>query len=95
MRKRPWDASLYSDKAISEYSKGAVDAAVADLRTANRLDPRFMPAYLTLGAVLTSQGRAREAVAAYDDALSNAGDADRFRPVIIKTRQEVLAGISR
>jgi len=96
-RQYPGVASFYSDKALCEYLKGAHGAALADLRTAIRLEPKFLPAYLTLGAVLSARGHHAEAAEAYDEALSKTAesDADPLRELVRAARRDTHARVSK
>ncbi|MBI5247060.1 MAG: hypothetical protein HY923_07750 [Elusimicrobia bacterium] len=91
-RRHPGVASFLSDKGVCEHLKGDDVAALADLRAAVALDPAFLPAYLTLGAVHASHGRRAEALAAYEQALSRsaAEDADPLRPAVLAAREDLL-----
>jgi tetratricopeptide (TPR) repeat protein len=72
---------------------GAGDAAIVDLRTAIRLEPKFLPASLTAGTILESQGRFQEAVKIYDEALSGTApeSADPLRSALTEARTNLLA----
>lgn len=65
----PGSAKYRSDRAMVSYLEGRPDEAVRRLRRALRVDPGLLPASLTLGAILTEQGRLREALAVYDAGL--------------------------
>ena len=90
---RPSAAELYSDRGLCRHLKGQTGAAAADLDHAIELDADFFPAYLTLGAIRTAQGRNAEALKLYDRALlrpSLAKDAS-LRELVRKSRQETLS----
>ena len=96
VRRSPAVAAPYSDKALCEYLKGSDDAALADLRTAIRLEPKFLPAYLTLGAIHSARGRFPEALKTYDEALSRTvAGADPLREIVLAARKELAAKASR
>ena len=86
-RKHPAAASFLSDKALCEHLKGAEGAALDDLRAAIRLEPKFLPAYLTLGAIHTQGGRLSQARTVYDEALSKTSDADPLRAAVRSARR--------
>jgi tetratricopeptide (TPR) repeat protein len=90
-RNFPAAASFRSDKALCEYLKGSDEAAVADLRVAIGLEPRFLPAYLTLGAVHSARGRYAEAITTYDAALTQAAAVDPLRAAVLSAREAALA----
>ena len=96
-RRYPAAASFYSDKALCEHLKGASAAAFADLRAAIRLEPNFLPAYLTLGAIHAERGRYPEALKVYDEALSKtaAADGDPLRATVLAARKDMLAKAAR
>lgn len=96
-RRHPAVAAHYSDKALCEHLKGADDAALADLRTAIGLEPKFMPAYLTLSFIHATRGRPEDALKVYDEALSktDAADADPLRETVLAARKELLAKSAR
>jgi Tfp pilus assembly protein PilF len=79
----PNTPSYFSDKGLCEALMRDNDAALGDLRAAIRLDPRFLPASLTLGAILEEQGRFQDASAVYDQALSRAADDDPLREALL------------
>jgi tetratricopeptide (TPR) repeat protein len=91
IRRRPAAASFRSDKAVCEHLKGDDDAALADLRAAIRLEPAFLPAYLTAGAIHVARGRIPQAVSVYDEALSKspAAKADPLRRSVLAARKEL------
>ncbi len=93
IRDYPAEASFYSDKALCEHLKGEDDAALADLAIAIRLEPKFLPAYLTAGALLAARGRTEEASRLYKEALSETESApgDPLRVVVAAARED-LAG---
>ncbi len=97
IQRHPGAASFLSDRALCEHLNGADDAALADLRAATRLEPKFLPAYLTEGAVLTALDRLPQAAALYDEALakSPAQDDDPLRPAIAAARKELLLKTSK
>ena len=91
-RQFPAAASFYGDKGLCEHLMGAHDAAIADLRTAIRLDPTYLPAYLTLGASFAAQGRFQEAIKVYDEALNtNSPGRDPLLSVLISARGDLLS----
>ena len=92
-RHSPASASLYSDKGLCEYLAGRGDAALADLGTSIRLDPRFLPASLTLGAIETAKGSPHEAMKVYDAALAaSPEDSDPLRLKIVAARRALHMG---
>lgn len=86
VRLHPEEASYLSDQALCEHLMGNSEAAISDLRRALALQPKFLPAALTLGAVLSSKGREAEALAVYREALakSPAAENDPLRPLLLK-----------
>ncbi|MCR4295378.1 MAG: hypothetical protein NUW21_07565, partial [Elusimicrobia bacterium] len=49
-RRFPAEGMYFGDKGLCEYLSGDARTAMATLETAIRLKPKFLPAYLTLGA---------------------------------------------
>jgi tetratricopeptide (TPR) repeat protein len=66
----PARAPDFSDRGLCHYLDGSTSLALSDLETAIRLDPGFLPAYLTLGSIYETQGRLKEAAKLYDAALT-------------------------
>jgi tetratricopeptide (TPR) repeat protein len=60
--------------------KGDSEVAAAGFRRALRMDPRYVPAYVELAGLMLRQGRTREALEYYEQALAlGADDGVRFR----------------
>lgn len=91
-RQYPTDGVFYSDLGLCEYLNGDSDAAIRHLNTAIRLKPKFIPAYLTLGAIHTEKGRYGEALKLYDDflRLNPVGTAFPLRDVLQGERKKIL-----
>jgi len=93
-RRYPTQAMFLSDRGLCEYLKGDADAAAVSLRKALKLDAKFLPAYLTLGAIETRRGRRAEALRLYEEglALSPASEHFPLREVLMEERQALLSG---
>ncbi len=70
LAEEPGRADLLADLGLCEHLDGDSQSALGRLRQAVAGDADYLPAYLTLGAVLTSLGRAADADAVYRDALA-------------------------
>lgn len=66
----PPQASDLSNRGLCHRLNGAMPQAAADLEKAIRLDPGFLPAYLTLGSLHEAQGRRDQALELYRRALA-------------------------
>lgn len=95
IRERPADAKLLSDRGLCKYLSGAPEAGIEELRAALKLDPRLLPAYLTLGAIYTAKNRSGEALKLYDLALKEEAADPDLREKIIRSRRELLAKKSK
>jgi tetratricopeptide (TPR) repeat protein len=91
LKKNPSSAKLWSDKGVAECLAGRPEAAAKDLERAIRLEPGYLPAYLTLGALLTEQGRADEARRLYDRALAARGGDAELRAALGQARERLAA----
>ncbi|MDP3540989.1 MAG: tetratricopeptide repeat protein [Elusimicrobiota bacterium] len=69
-RRFPAEGMFYGDKGLCEYLSGDAPAAIATLEKAISLSPKFIPAYLTLGAIHSARGRPGEARKVYDAGLA-------------------------
>ena len=86
------DCEYYSDKAVSDYQNGNISSAVKNARKAIQIDPRFLPAYLTLGAIETSLKNYPAALKTYNSALSLRGMRDNHLIRLIRdTRDDLLS----
>ncbi|MDP3540987.1 MAG: hypothetical protein Q8T11_00810 [Elusimicrobiota bacterium] len=72
----PGDGALLADKGLCEYLSGDARAALSTLEAAIRLEPKSLPAYLTLGAIHAAQGRPDEALKIYDAGLAISAEAE-------------------
>jgi tetratricopeptide (TPR) repeat protein len=88
VRRFPAEGSFLGDKGLCEYLSGDAPAAIATLERAIRLEPKSIPAYLSLGAIHAAKGRPSEALKIYDKglALSPAGEKDPLRAVLLEER---------
>ncbi len=87
-REYPAVAAFRSDMGLCEHLKGDDAAALADLAAAIRLEPKFLPAYLTAGAIHAAAGRTAEAAKVYDEALSRTADSrDPMRAAVLAARK--------
>ena len=83
------EPAVLADKGLCESLAGRPAAAEADLREALRLSPRASSAALTLGAILTAQGRRDEAARVYDAALRAGPDDESLRSLLESSRSDV------
>ena len=75
-REAPKDAAVFQDLGVCEYMSGAPEKGAASLETAIRLDPRLLPAYVSLAFIYSSLRRDDDARRIDDRALSvGSGDA--------------------
>ncbi|MEK7233801.1 MAG: glycosyltransferase family 39 protein [Elusimicrobiota bacterium] len=63
-------ARFYNDRGVQRFFARDLSGAEADFRQASRLKPRFIEPYLSLGAVLSRQGRHQDAIRACAKAWS-------------------------
>src|SRR5215813_10214792 len=63
------DAGTYYDRGVELYGKGDLAGAIAEYRTALRLDPNFVAAHFNLGHALLKNGDVEGAIAEYRTAL--------------------------
>ncbi|MDD5627717.1 MAG: hypothetical protein PHU21_01540 [Elusimicrobia bacterium] len=92
-RAYPGQARWLSDRGVLKMLMGDRRAAAEDLARAVELDPGYLPASLSLGAVYASAGRRQEAIRLYQRALAKpvpAGDA-QARSLREKVRAELEA----
>lgn len=91
-RQFPYDGEIFSDMGLCAYLNGEPDEAMRHLETAIRLKPKFIPSYLTLGAIYTGRGRYREALRIYDEGLrfNPSGTAYPLRGVLLGERAKIL-----
>ncbi len=84
------NAELYGDRGLNLHLAGRSDSAIVDLKRALALDPDFLPAYLTLGAVDQQRGKPGDALAVYEAALARPKSAanGELRRVLLKSRDE-------
>ena len=66
----PANAEAHATYGIHLWSASLLDSAEAEVRRAVAMDPSFPVSLMQLGAVLSSRGRAREAVTWLDSALA-------------------------
>lgn len=85
-RENPAVAAYRADKGLCEELTGDHAAALADLNAAIALDPKFLPAYLTLGAAHEAAGRKQEAARVYAEALARSAPEDPLRARIPRAR---------
>ena len=65
----PNDARAHFNLANTLSRETRIDDAVAEYRTAARLDPKLAPAQFNLGNLLQQTGKSRDAIAAFEAAL--------------------------
>src|SRR2546423_13981267 len=63
------DAGTYYDRGVELYGKGDLAGAIAEYRTALRLDPNFVAAHYNLGHALQEKGEGEGAIDEYRTAL--------------------------
>ena len=91
IRRRPEEGTYYSDRGLCRYLKGDAAGAIADLETAIKLTPKFLPAYLSLGAVHSAGGRSARALKAYEEGLARAAADEPLRGALTSARAEILS----
>ena len=69
IRAHPSKAKYLSDRGVVKALMGKYREAALDFRAAIYSDPDFLPAYLTLGGLLSITDRTAEALIVYDQAL--------------------------
>jgi tetratricopeptide (TPR) repeat protein len=89
-RERP-TARYFSDRAVCESKTGATAKATADLERAVRMDPGFLPAYVSLATIYAQGGRNAEAADVCDRGLSQPGGGQgELRRLLRQLRSEAL-----
>lgn len=90
-RRFPAEGSFLGDKGLCEYLSGDVPAAIATLEKAIRLEPKSIPAYLSLGAIHAAKGRPGEALKTYEKglAVNPEGERDPLRAVLLEERAAI------
>lgn len=91
LRARPADARWLNDRGVLRSLLGAREEAAADWKAAIARDPDFPAPYLSLGSLYASAGRADEALALYEKALSRRGAGAAFLERIRAERAKLLA----
>ncbi|MCX5796673.1 MAG: tetratricopeptide repeat protein [Elusimicrobia bacterium] len=92
-RAYPGQARWLSDRGVLKMLMGDRRAAADDLARAVELDPGYLPACLSLGALYASSGRRQDAIRLYERSLARpvaAGDAEA-RSLREKVRSELTA----
>ena len=64
-RSKPDYPCAHNDLGVALKDQGRLDEAIAEYRTALRLNPNLAPAHASLGAALSRQGKLDEAIAEY------------------------------
>jgi tetratricopeptide (TPR) repeat protein len=92
-RRFPADGTFLADRGLCEYLSGDAPAAIATLERAIRLNPKFVPAYLSLGAIRTATARHDEALKVYDEGLArNPGEEkSALRAALLDARAAAAA----
>jgi tetratricopeptide (TPR) repeat protein len=95
MDRKPANAVYLRDRGICRYLAGEKEGAASDLESSVKLNSRLLSASLALGAVYLDQGKKKEALRLYEQALSQepAGlekEEAAARPLLEKGRQEIL-----
>ncbi|MDP3542334.1 MAG: hypothetical protein Q8T11_07705 [Elusimicrobiota bacterium] len=90
LRARPGDARWLNDRGVLRSLMGAGEEAASDWKAAIARDPDFPAPYLSLGSLYASTGRADEARALYDRALSRRGASAAFLERIRAERAKLL-----
>ena len=85
----PHEALYRSDLGVCLALSGSYAQAIESLRAAIRCDEKFLPAYQSLGALLTAGNRRPEAVDVYEQALRRSAAGDRLRGPIQKSLNEL------
>jgi len=92
VRLNPKDAAWRNDRGVVLILLGRKEEAVAELRLSLAKDPGLLSAALSLGTLLSSTGRGREALEVYDRALARSGSDDRaMREKIVVERERIAA----
>lgn len=84
----PGSAAAWSDLGVAQFRAGRPGPAADSLRAALRLDSGYLEAALSLGAILESQGSLQQAVAVYDEALSQAAATQPLRAQVAAARAQ-------
>jgi tetratricopeptide (TPR) repeat protein len=74
LKNDPDNPELLNTRGICKYLDGSPEEAVAVLRNDVRLNPQFLPAYMTLGAIYAAQKRYPEMLKLYESALARTRD---------------------
>ncbi len=69
----PSDEHLLNDRGVVYALMGKDEQAINDLGRGIEINPRFLPAYLTLGGIYVSKGKIQQAYKIYDKALHQKG----------------------
>ncbi len=88
----PAGAELYADRGVFRELLGERGRAIEDFRRALALDPRCLPAALSLGAILSGSQRKDEARRVYDEALEA---VEGTSPPLLSELKRVRARMSR
>ncbi|OGR90669.1 MAG: hypothetical protein A2V88_10460 [Elusimicrobia bacterium RBG_16_66_12] len=95
IKDHPREAVFWSDLGICLYRRGSRAPAIGALRTAIRIDARFLPPYASLGAIYTAEGRSQEALELYDQALRFAAKGDRLLAAVENSRNILRSQVLR
>src|SRR5206468_7646345 len=68
LKTRPRDPMLHFGAASAGYGLGRTDSALASLRKAIELDPKFAEAYMLLGQIAYEQGNSELAIRSMEQA---------------------------
>ncbi len=88
-------AHIYSQMAVVYAKRARWDEALAELATAEKLDPNFAPTYLYRGNVFVKQNRPAEAIPQYQRALALDATLDEARQnlrIAIEEQQALQRG---
>ncbi len=82
--KSPSNARYHSDLGVCLFLSGHIHPARKELKTAISLNPKFWPAYLSLGAVDVKEGKPQEAFKLYQYVVMH---GDKNDPMVKMARE--------
>ena len=83
LRIQPGSLAARENLALALFLQGALVAAEAEARQLLSLDPQYASGWRLLGAILEGQGRAADAVAAFERSLAIAPDANTHSSLLL------------
>ncbi|MCX5797401.1 MAG: tetratricopeptide repeat protein, partial [Elusimicrobia bacterium] len=69
-KEQPSNARLFADMGVCHYLSGSTPEAIVQLKSSIKLDPDYLPAYITLGYLYTESRLHKEALDVYSAALA-------------------------